>query len=351
MLNNIKLAIRDIWRDKLFVFLTILLLSSLSYIIISSRYSLLEDLKRSRDFSNMDNLTQFKVDITSYDTNVNSDFKNSINKIYERNTVTFIQSYELSEIYNERVYLILGQPELFYSSFKTNSIKVYTNIPKQNAPANIKIDDIDYPITMMENPNDPKFYFNQVDGQANLGSIYIIASGEQAQSFLTDIKNNELRELFENTWILSNDNERIDDFVNITNSSYVYTRILNKNNSQEEINFIRLYIYPTLFLMILASGISLLIILKGIIEVRTREFSIHIFHGATILQVFIRFFVYFTFIVTSSFVLLAYLGLIKNHEWLNYFILLLGFLSTVLSLIFYLVKKSDINEVIRGDLS
>jgi len=346
MLDDIFLGFRDFWKYKVIAIFYILFFTAIMFTLVSSSQSLIADNNGISLFNNK--LTRFDAHMIGKGNIDGQETLNNLSSIYEKNSYSF---YSLALNANEDDYVVtyilfgdLSEIFPYFNSDKDMHIYAGKNISHIKT---INLNGKEYPVdSYFEKTN--KFYEqNQIIDTDN--NIFIVIQETNLTEWIDPTNYLIIDDIIENTKILTSDTERINKFLNYSNSDLFNVVIEPTSLSNQETYFILNILYPFILLMIITFFLITYIILDQLIRRRIKEFTIYLLHGAKISNILIRFISFFSIILFSSHLLGHFLGIIRPSEFYIY-IIIECLIVTILSIIILIeLKKKNLFNNLRKD--
>lgn len=342
MLYNIISGIRDVWKSKLLSIFYVLFLSCIMFITVSTTEAIFRNLKWQKEQEN-DCFVAFENFVIGKTIENPENLLEKLSDLYVKDSYssTFC-ALETKEWGRMDAYIIWGDSEQAYPYLKTEKdmgVFVGKNIAEiKEVSLNGKF----YPVDKVINQS---FKFKQKNSYiaSYTDDLIFIVIKKPILSNWIDIKNEEvIYELIEYTHILENEKEKIEAFLNYTNSSFLEVKVMEKGKD-EETDFIVKRIYPFLFCLMVSCLLSTWIILDGILKKRTREFTIHLLCGARMYYVISRLISFFVLIIIMAVGFCKLLGLIRGVELLFYIAVGVGMASMFGIIVIKKVRKKNLD--------
>lgn len=336
IIDNIKLGFKDLKKNIRNFILFGLLISSISIVIISSSFSLIEIFKEG----NRTKITYYAVPV-SYEMTDFVKVEDRVDKLLKKGGYTSFVSSKINEEYGIFIKIFLGK----FQKNSENKILLGVDIVElesfKQKIKNIKV-------VSIEDLDKKKLELVNFDIGFNDENLVFVEMDKKYNS-LSDFKLNteELKDLIESTTFDYKDIENGFDKEfdkAILNSNIVFKKHINSENTETEIDFILKYIYFFIALLLLAFFISFGIFIKNLYKKLFREYKIHIICGATKKSIFIRNSVFILTLIFTNFMIMNFLNRFEYNP--------LFFINIGMNIVCILILEFVIlNMLIREDLS
>ena len=336
VIDNIKLGFKDLKKNIRNFILFGLLISSISIVIISSSFSLIEIFKEG----NRTKITYYAVPV-SYEMTDFVKVEDRVDKVLNNGGYTSFVSSNINEEYGVFIKFFLGK----FQKNSENKILIGVDMVElesfKQKVKNLKV-------VSIEDLDKKSLKLVNVDIEFNDENLVFVEMDKKYNS-LSDFKLNtdELKNLIENTTFDDKDIENgLDkEFDNaILNSNIVFKKHINSENTETEIDFIIKYIYFFVSLLMLAFSISFGIFIKNLYKKLFREYKIHIICGATKKSIFIRNSVFILTLIFTNFMLMNFLN---RFEYNTLFFINIGINIVCILILEFVI----LNMLIRENLS
>lgn len=350
MLNDIILGIRDFWKHKIVGFFYILFFIAILYTLVSSTRSLLDSKHSSTLYDLVTNkTTTFSTYIIGKDFINVTELLNNLSSIYSKNSSTFCY-LPLKANNNDYVecYILFGDCKKFNSYFNTkDDFHIFAG-KNMSEIKTISLDDKIYPVNSYMKESHNFFESNQIVNTDNY--IFIVINNPNLLDWISSENSIVIKDLINNTKILSYDVKRINDFLNYSSSNLFEVHVYDHNIEEQEVSFIQKIIHPFIIAMIIACFLITYIIIDELIQKNTREYTIYLLHGAKISNILVRFMTFFIIILALALLLGYYLKAIHCDTIYIYILLSVIIISLLNITILINLKRKNLYANLRKGL-
>lgn len=342
MLNSIKLALRDVWRDKWKMVFYILFIASASYVLISVTASLIRENRYSGGANK--NYVTFNEYVVSHDKSNLSEVLDNLERIYDDEAITYFMN---NNIRNEILfYYIIGDVGFLPDEFQeSEGITCYGNRRLCSEENQIDIGGTTYPVRQISAKSENNSYFMQSTEEK---VAYVLIPDLSMLDTLGFSPERIFLDIVINTRINSANKALIEDFTEIVNQSYMTVKV--RATGMSERGFIIWYMYPLLAAVLMVGILLGTTILEGSVQKRKKEFTLHLLHGSTLQELYLRQGIYFLIVLIGAASLLL-LCMTMNEVVIFLMILVYVAIWLILMTCFRkVITKINLSENFRGDI-
>lgn len=342
MLNSMKLALRDVWRDKWKMVFYILFIASASFVMIAVTDSAIRENRYSGATNR--NYVTFNEYVVSYDKSNLSEVLENLEKIYDDEAITYFMN---NNIRNEILfYYIIGDVSFLPDEFQeSEGITCYGNQKFCSEENQIDIGGTTYPVRPISAKSENNSYFIQsTEGK----KVYVLMPDLSMLNTLGFSAERIFLDIVTNTRINSANKVLIEDFTETVNQSYMTVKV--RATGMSERGFIIWYMYPLLAAVLIVGILLGTTILEGSVQKRKKEFTLHLLHGSTLHELYLRQGIYFLIVLIGAAALLLLCMTLNKME---VFLLILVYVAIwlILMLCFRkVITKMNLSENFRGDM-
>lgn len=356
MKDSIRMGLKDILGNKLLFCSAVVLILILNIVAIMTSESIRSDFYE-REIVETKEITGFKVVPTSYNIQHKSDFSTKFSDILEKNAVTFRMSDSLTQENNTFVFLILGEGSIINKNILHNdgvTVYAYDYLDLQT----IDLLGEEHSINYIDYSTHDKYNFADIGSD----SILIVHEEDSIKETISTLPSSSAGIIFDllfQTKIRVNDDQRIEQFLDFVNHDvegiYIESPYLIDINNYVSSNaiFIQHFMIPLYLILFMMAAFSFSVVFTGILNKMTREFTIHIQHGAKFIDIFARLFTFWGSMVLSAIFLVGlFFILVGTQEpLLIYSVIFTNCLILLLSSIYIIIslKRTNLFINMRGD--
>ncbi len=340
MLTNIKLGCQDIKKNVKFILLTtmfLVILSFISMVILHTVTMLSVD-------SNPHYPISYEIVYSEYEFQSNPSIVEELSQIFDENAVSYQYSNSLSEINNYPINVLFGNPEILG----------FDRVPDFDIVAfssgyldlnSIQYNGVEIPVEKVPNQS----------LELTESSVYIVFNGDALKEVLKSYYEHDFTyiiSVLENTYMMSSDLEAKNSFESIVNGikGIELKGRFDSDFINSDSNFVYYYLVPLFLIIFFVFIISYLNLQKEMILKKQKELIIHSLHGATFCALAVRFMISIFLPISVSYLISLYLARGLEHGYL----LLASYYGAItffmLVYIIAVLKSTNINKNIRGDL-
>lgn len=355
MLKNIKLGIKDLCKDKYFVFFYILFLSAGLFIVSLSMFSLgasFDYENKTERFKNLQ-INEYEVIPLVMDNIDSEKILDDLSEIYKEDAFGYMFFSEDQED-NFEVYLVFGDVESLYPELGSdNEITLFMSEGLER-----KIDSITINKTIYNNkqrlPKDFEFFFSFNQSSLNeMGKelVLVVVENPVLTDWISLHNYGAITGLLNNTKIKASSSLQQEKLMTIDAENFYVKPVLA--TATTESLYLTTQLYPFLCLLFGCFIILFIIAAKHKFEIKLTEYAIYVLCGATILDVSIRMVTYLGVILFSpiliSLLILSRIATINEMTILAYLVLGLFITSGYLLYVYkYLKRKNLIEALTKG---
>lgn len=331
IISNLKLGIKDLFKNfKIFILFSILLFS-ISLMTISSIISLNSILKNKVKTETFFQSIPLSTELSEFDK-----IQYKLDNFFDKGALSVFRSEFSNNKLNINAPILLGN---FNTNYKN---KILFSVHKDEINV-LKNKDISFNII---NKNDLDRTFLELFKNQGLIIIedYLFINIESDFKSILDFKlsSNELVNLIESTRFREEDlNNNLDlEFENIiSNKDIFFKKHINDDNL--ELNFILKYMSVFSVLLIIGTSLFFYLFIEQLYKKLFKEYKINIIFGATKKNIFIRNSVFIFSIVIANFSIISYLNNLKIND--------IFYINIILNIIYYLVLSFVIFIVLNKE--
>lgn len=354
MLNNIYLGLKDFTNSFVenityIIFLSGIILAlnlSISSIVFELNYSSFYNLTTEPGKTNIDSFI-ISYDV-GYDDNINEELIDSLSKFYKKGSYTYITDLIEQNNENYLVYFILGDPPGF-PRVEGNSVKVYSrNYDKDVDTFKLSLNQDNIKINQVLE-SDFTSVFNSPYDTISGGEdyiIYVVVNDFSLKDWISPNVPEDIYEVVNNSYI---DIEDFEEFSSSFDGTFLKVYQREGFKELEETKYILYFLFPLIFLLILAFSISIYNIIKGMIHKKSEEFTVHLLCGATFTLITIR--ILTTFLANLLIVVIVHKLFFFFNPYFIYMTIIqcLLLLIIILFIIMNKLKNSNLLSNLRGE--
>lgn len=301
MLNDIKLGCLDFWKNKLLALFYMIFFTCIMFTFVSSSNSMIRKLK-DKPIVNNNKLAMFDVSLIGLEPENPKQLLDTLSFFYHEDGFSVsVTSLSVDQTQKVSTYIIFGDVSKEFPFFDSKEmVSVYSGRNKKSI-TNVRFHNVDYKVQMQLQEN---YSFEPfpliVEGTDNY--LFIVIKEPNLSDWISSDNHDVIFELLMNTRISKENTQRIQEFIDATNSDFVVVREhkSSTNSMKSEVVFVRFIVYPFLLLLLLSCFGCTSIILDGVIKKRTKEFTIHMLHGARLKNILIRLLTFFVIIMGGA---------------------------------------------------
>ncbi len=333
LLNDIRLALKDIYKDKILLVFYILFFACVLYTIISTTGSLVYEVKRP--VTDKGDYTVFEAFLIGERIKQPEELKEGLAHIYGSEAFSYCEA-------GSKTYVFFGDPSGVYPYLKTEKdLSIFVGEKRKNTEK-IALGGVDYGI---EGILEEGCSFESLPGlwEDMDEMTFIVMRNFELPSWIRGDETEMIFEIIGNTHILTRKTEKIEEFFNCVGHDFVELRVKEQRGKGEELGFILGQMYPFLFILLLCYFLCSSIILDGVIKRRIKEFTLHLLQGARMRDIVLRFVLYYIFIIAAAITLCFWLGVADKEELWLYLLAGAAFITLISVMAARKLKKKDLN--------
>ncbi len=339
MIYGIKYGLRDIKKYKYFFISSIFMLVIMNLVITLALHTGAFNLEEQ---PLNENIKSIEVVYTSYDLSYDIDIVNNLVGLYQRDAVGLLYSDSLSDGYNKPVYLVLGDISLLDTSISgSGSITVFETGSKDYQT--IELMGVDYDVVHGINEGQ---YFQE-------DALYISYREEALEGVLNDIASDNqlvLYEVIESSLVSRSNSTAFTSGLNALLPG-ISAKVFSDRYALEFSGsmFLFGYLIPLIGLFLMAVSFAFILVFNGMFRRMNRELTIHLSHGANIVDLVIRFMVFYLVLFVVSLVVNNFTGTISRDFYgfyLLFYVVLLGVIGCYITV---KLKRENLLDNIRGE--
>lgn len=346
MLSDIKYGVRDFMNYKILSFVYILFIICCMFTFVSATGSMVDTTMKEQS-ELYEKLSVFDTVVIGYEPNNPKQLLQTLSSFYEKDGFSFcVKDLTMNPPCEAMTFIIFGDVQQYYPYFDLDEqIGVYAG-KELGFTRSVKLNSVEYKI---EKRFEDTYNFcispNEVMDTDN--NIFIVIKNPNLVDWVSEDNGSVISELISNTHIRRNDTTKIHEFEQEMDTDFMSVQLQTAQSANEENKeFVKQVIYPFLVFLLINCFLCTSIILDGIILKKTKEFSIHILHGARLKNIFIRLITFYFLIIGMAIMIGVIIGMISFEQLWCY--VLLGFLLDIM--FSAIVIKKLVNKNLSGNL-
>lgn len=349
MLNDVKLGLKDLWKDKILALFYVLFFAAVLFILVSTSLSMAFDIQNNNENVIVRQMTSFQMFITGLKPDNPEALLRELSDIYQENAYTYCDiNLSVDNGSRENTRLIFGDPSVYYSYLKPSGAVTVFAGSNLASVEEISLNGKSYKVDSVLKPG-CEFWVSNHQSERMDNRMVIVIPSPSLEDWISMKSSEIIAELTENTLIDKKDQERIRSFLDCTNSDFMTVRQQNYDDlKMREIKFVLKIMYPYGLVLLVSCILATAIVIEGTISRRAREFTLHILHGAGLHNIVVRLMTYYVMILLFSIALGVALHMFAPHELWIYGILCVTILLILLAVVVKKVKKKNLFENLRN---
>ncbi len=342
MIDSIILGCKDIFRNRRIYFATLFMILATCIIVMASTLSVLDEL----NLRNRGNSQLFRTTVISTNMNNNVQLVDDLYRFYQSHGGSYFLSTELMNLteYETRILVGAQYEELLINGRTTvySSSDIYESMKEKDV-----LSEFQHHVFDRE-----KFDIDEINYAAklNIPMVVIVFNEKSLSDWVQTEDGSEIISLVDNSQFSKEDkkngvNER---FIELFETSFLKVQEVEKGG---QLDFILKYIYAIAFLMILVTCLSMYILYSIELKKLYKEYTIHLIHGATLMDIFVRSSIFIVSIIAVCIISILYLVRFKMGTSLTIGLITLTLLLIIFELIILtLLKRKNLLKNLKGDL-
>lgn len=341
LLNDIRLALKDILKDKFLIVFYVLFFACIAYTVISTTGSLIYEVKRPVvDKGEYITFDMFQV---GKELKQPQELMEGLSGIYGEKAFSYCAlSLKTEKKTYVRTYLIFGDPSGVYPYLKSEKdFYIFTGKEAENA-GKIFLNGTGYKIDGVFKKN---YNFEEAPGllQNTDEVAFIVMKEPKLSEWISEENTEVLFEIIGNTHISGREEDQVKEFLSCVGDDFVELHKRGTVDSEREFWFILGKMYPFLFILLLCYFLCTSIILDGVIQRRVKEFTLHLLQGAGFFDIVLRLILYYVFIVAAGIGLCYLLGIAEVSELWQYLLVGVVFILLLSVIVTGKLKRKDLS--------
>lgn len=283
----------------------------------------------------------------SYDMSANPELVNEINQWLNKGGKSFFYSEQLTNQSDLPTYIVIDS-ELTQSNqgeiAEENFAKIYSQIPSE------QLMEIDFPEPIKFEASDvsqfdERIFYSFYEDEV----IIVLLQTNRLDKWIDTEYGLEITGLLDNASVNKlNEADMTAELEVILEGSFLSYQPSNHQNN--EVDFLKFYIYPAVGLVIASLLVGLTIMYVSLFKKLYREYTIHLISGATLKHIFARNSVFIVALIFVCLLIIAFLNGFIFNDILKIAIAVLAFISIVFEVLLYVtLKRKNLSMTLRGD--
>lgn len=352
MLNSIILGIKDFFKN---IRKNVLLISLFSVFLFLVTFLLIVITNQKDEKKNINafaNSGYHLVEVArkNFDTSYSEDLLSKLQTFYNDGSYTYTNGFDIIEEEDMTIFTIFGTP---YNDIEGREEDVAYI---RNNHTGIKSLEMYNKTYLIEELEDQLYNFdiNDISGYIQSDTVLFIFASGNLSDYMDLNDTHEMLTFVGNSKLLLNENE-LNDYVDIIDESFIQLVVKEPYNT-ESINFTNEYMLVIHILIFVAILLIMQQFISGHIEVKAKEYTIHMLYGATRFMCLVRSGIENIILITASLTLVLMYDKHINGSGLVRFLSRTPFfiISSVAILMYilyfnYKLKSSKLLENLRGE--
>lgn len=355
MLNSIILGINDFFKDIRKNILLISLLSVFLFLVTFLLIVLTNQKDEKKNINTFVNSGYHLVEVArkNLDTSYSEDLLSKLQTFYKDGSYTYTNGLDIIEEEDMTIFTIFGTP---YNDIEGREEGVAYMKNNQTGIESLEMYNKTYLIEELEDQL-YNFDINDISGYIQSDTVLFIFASDNFSDYMNVNDTHEMLTFVGNSKLLLNENE-LSDYVDIIDESFIQLIVKDPFDSKtiKSLNFTNEYMLVLMFLIFVAIILVMQQLISGHIEIKAKEYTIHMLYGATRFMCLVRSGIENIILITVSLTLVLMYDKHINGSSLVRFLSRTPFfiISSVAILMYilyfnYKLKSSKLLENLRGE--
>lgn len=352
MLNSIILGLKDFFKNirknvlLISLFSVFLFLASFLLIVIINQK---DEKKKINSFANS-GYQSVEVARRNLDTSFSEELLSKLKIFYQDGSYTYTYDFEIVEEVEMTIFTIFGTP---YNDIEGREEGVAYMKNNQTGIESLEINNKTYLIEELET----EFYnfdVNDISGYIQSETVLFVFAYGNFYDYIDLNDTHKMLTFVGNSRLLLNEDD-LNNYIDIIDESFIQL-VINEPHDIKLLNFTNEYMFVLMFLIFIAILLVMQQLISGYLEVKAKEYTIHMLYGATRFKCLVRSGMENTILFTASLTLvLIYDNVINGDSLVNFLSYTPFFVISLVAIIMYFLyfnyklKNSKLLENLRGE--